>query len=182
MRASHRSVPRPSFAALAALVATTAAGIALAATPAAKPATPASQAAAPTAGAATGKTCKLAIAGTDAMQYDKKELKVAADCAVVELTLKHAGKLPINTMGHNWVLVKTSDMQGVAGDGAGAGLANDHLKKGDARVIAHTKLIGGGQTTTVKFPTSALTKGGDYTFFCSFPGHWSIMKGKVKFG
>ncbi len=131
---------------------------------------------------AADKVCKVDIAGTDQMQFDKKEIAIAGDCTQVEVTLKHTGTLPVAAMGHNWVLVKTSDMQGVAGDGAGAGLANDHLKKGDARVIAHTKLIGGGQTTTVKFPTSALTKGGDYTFFCSFPGHWSIMKGKVKFG
>jgi azurin len=33
----------------------------------------------------------------------------------------------------------------------------------------------------VKFPTSALTKGGDYTFFCSFPGHAALMKGKLAF-
>jgi azurin len=43
-------------------------------------------------------------------------------------------------------------------------------------------VIGGGETTTVTFPTSKLKKGGDYTFFCSFPGHWSIMKGKLTFG
>jgi azurin len=54
--------------------------------------------------------------------------------------------------------------------------------KNDARIIAHTKLIGGGETTTVSFPTAKLKKGGDYTFFCSFPGHWAQMKGKLTFG
>ena len=49
-------------------------------------------------------------------------------------------------------------------------------------MIAHTKVIGGGQTTSVKFPTSALKKGEAYTFFCSFPGHSAIMKGAFKFG
>lgn len=33
------------------------------------------------------------------MQYDKKELTVAGDCAEVELTLKHTGKLPAAAMG-----------------------------------------------------------------------------------
>ena len=56
------------------------------------------------------------------------------------------------------------------------------MSPGDARVIAHTKIIGGGQTTSVTFPTSKLKKGEAYTFFCSFPGHWSIMKGAFKFG
>lgn len=130
---------------------------------------------------AADKVCKLEIAGTDQMQFDKKELVVAPDCTSVELTLKHTGKLAANAMGHNWVLVKTADAAGVATDGIGAGLANDYVKKGDTRVIAHTKVIGGGETTTVTFPTSKLTKGESYTYICSFPGHWSIMKGTLKF-
>jgi azurin len=131
---------------------------------------------------AADKVCKLEITGTDAMQFDKKELSVAGDCTQVEVTLHHSGKLPAQAMGHNWVLAKTADVAGVSSDGIAAGFANDHIKKGDARVIAHTKIVGGGQTTSITFPTSALAKGGAYTFFCSFPGHSSIMKGAFKFG
>ena len=127
-------------------------------------------------------TCKVEITGNDAMQYDKKEISIAADCTDVEVTLKHVGKLPAQAMGHNFVLAKTADMGGIAGDGAGAGFANDHIKPGDARVIAHTKIVGGGQSATVTFPTSKLKQGEAYSFFCSFPGHWSIMKGAFKFG
>ena len=131
---------------------------------------------------AADKVCKVDIAGTDQMQFDKKEIAVAADCTAVEVTLKHTGKLPAQAMGHNWVLTRTSDMQAVANDGLAAGFANDNIKKGDTRDIAHTKLIGGGQTTTVKFPTSSLKKGEGYSFFCSFPGHVALMKGAFKFG
>ena len=127
------------------------------------------------------KVCKLEITGTDAMQYDKKELSVAADCTQVELTLHHSGKLPAQAMGHNWVLAKTADVSGIASDGVGAGFAKDHIKDGDARVIAHTKIVGGGQSTSITFPTSALKKGESYTYFCSFPGHSSIMKGVLKY-
>ena len=128
------------------------------------------------------KVCKLEITGTDAMQFDKKELAVAADCTQVELTLHHSGKLPAQAMGHNWVLAKSSDVSGIASDGVGAGFAKDHIKDGDARVIAHTKIVGGGQSTSVTFPTSKLKAGESYTYFCSFPGHSSIMKGAFKFG
>ena len=128
------------------------------------------------------KVCKLEITGTDAMQYDKKELSVAGDCTQVELTLHHSGKLPAQAMGHNWVLSKTGDVSGIASDGVAAGFAKDHVKDGDARVIAHTKIIGGGQSTSVTFPTSKLKAGESYTYFCSFPGHSSIMKGTFKFG
>jgi len=128
------------------------------------------------------KVCKVEISGNDAMKFDKTEIAVAGDCTQVELTLKHTGKLPAQAMGHNWVLTKTGDVSAVATDGIAAGLANDHVKKGDTRVLAHTKVIGGGQTTSITFPTSALKKGEAYTFFCSFPGHSAIMKGAFKFG
>jgi azurin len=131
---------------------------------------------------AADKVCKVEISGNDQMQFDKKEIAVAADCTEVEVTLKHTGKLPAQAMGHNWVLTKTADLTPVATDGMGAGFANDHVKKGDARVIAHTKIIGGGQSTSVKFATSRLKKGEAYSFFCSFPGHYSIIKGTFKFG
>lgn len=130
---------------------------------------------------AAGKLCKVDIAGGDNMQFDKKEIVVAADCTEVEVTLKHSGKLPAQAMGHNWVLAKSADVAGVSTDGIGAGIANDHIKKGDTRVLAHTKIVGGGQTTSVKFSTALLKKGEAYSFFCTFPGHWSIMKGPFKF-
>jgi azurin len=73
-------------------------------------------------------------------------------------------------------------VNGVSNDGLGAGLAAQYVKAGDKRVIAHTKVVGGGQSDTIKFPASALKKGGDYTFICTFPGHSALMKGKFSFG
>lgn len=131
---------------------------------------------------AFAKTCKIALTSNDQMQFDTPELKVDAACTKVELTFTHAGKMPAAAMGHNWVLAKTSDFRSLAIAGGKATQADSFLPKGDARVIAHTKVIGGGEKTTITFPTSGLAKGGDYTFFCSFPGHWSIMKGKFVFG
>jgi azurin len=125
------------------------------------------------------KNCTLNIEGNDLMKFNVAELKVPADCTDVEVVLKHVGKLPKAAMGHNWVLTKTADMQAVANAGVSAGLDKDYLPPGDKRIVAHTKVIGGGESTSVKFKTSQLTKGGDYTFFCSFPGHSALMKGKL---
>lgn len=122
--------------------------------------------------------CTLTIEGNDAMQFDQKELTVPASCEEVTLTLEHTGKLPVNTMGHNWVLSETDDMQGVASDGVSAGADHDYLKADDERVIAHTDLIGGGESTSVTFSTEGMEAGGDYSYFCSFPGHVGIMNGK----
>ena len=131
---------------------------------------------------AAPKACKLEIAGNDMMQFDKKELKVARDCTEVELVLKHTGKLPASSMGHNWVLSRTADASAVASSGMTAGPKNEYVLPNDKRVIAKTKLIGGGQTTSVKFPVSKLKKGEAYTFQCTFPGHSTLMKGKLVFG
>jgi azurin len=73
-------------------------------------------------------------------------------------------------------------MQAVANDGVKAGLDKNYLTPDDKRVIAHTKIIGGGQTTSVKFPMSALKKGENYSFVCTFPGHSALMKGAFKIG
>jgi azurin len=128
------------------------------------------------------KTCELSIDGNDQMKYSVAELKIDADCTEVKLTLNHTGKLAKNVMGHNWVLTNTADVQALASDGMKAGAASDYLPADDARVLAHTKLIGGGESDTITFSTAGLTAGGDYSFFCSFPGHWAVMKGKFIFG
>ena len=65
------------------------------------------------AAAAWAKICAVTITGTDQMSFDQSQMKVAADCTEVALTLKHSSKLTAAVMGHNWVLTKTPDFQGV---------------------------------------------------------------------
>ena len=132
--------------------------------------------------AAADDACKLEITGNDSMQYDKKELDVPATCKQVTVTIHHAGQLPAAAMGHNWVLVNTPDLAAVANAGMGAGLASDYVASGDKRVIAHTKIVAGGQSASVTFSTAILKAGGDYSYLCTFPGHNAIMRGKFKFG
>ncbi|MEE7546244.1 azurin [Xanthomonas sp. Kuri4-1] len=131
---------------------------------------------------AWARSCAVTIAGNDQMKFDQSAIKLAPDCSEVKLTLKHTGKLAAAAMGHNWVLTKTADFQAVANAGIRASLADSYLPKGDPRVLAHTPVIGGGESTTITFPTAKLAKGGAYTFFCSFPGHWAMMKGTLSFG
>lgn len=122
--------------------------------------------------------CDLEIAGNDMMQYDKAELTVPATCEEVSLTLKHSGTIAKQVMGHNWVLAKTADVAGIAEEGMKAGLDANYLKADDTRVIATTKVIGATETDTIKFKIKDLAADSDLTYFCSFPGHSSIMKGK----
>lgn len=131
---------------------------------------------------AMARVCAVSIDSTDQMTFSSKQITLAADCSEVELTLRHTGKLPVTAMGHNWVLTRTADYHPVAMAGMRSGLGDSYVPGNDARVLAHTKVIGGGQSTRVRFSTKALEKGGDYTFFCSFPGHFAMMKGKLVFG
>jgi azurin len=115
------------------------------------------------------------------MQYNLKEMSVPATCKEVTVTLNHTGKMPVTAMGHNWALANTADYQAVATAGMSAGADNNYLPKDDPRVLAHTKLVGGGESTSVTFKTDGLA-GKDLTFFCSFPGHFAMMKGTFKVG
>ncbi|ASR42321.1 azurin [Xanthomonas citri pv. mangiferaeindicae] len=123
--------------------------------------------------------CKVSLKGNDQMQFDQRTATVSASCRTVTIELAHVGNLPVTAMGHNVVLTATPDADAVARDGIKAGAAADYVQAGDRRVLAHTKLVGGGQTATITLPGSALKAGGDYTYFCSFPGHSAIMRGKL---
>jgi len=123
--------------------------------------------------------CTVAIRGDDAMKFDIKEATVSASCPTITVELTHTGKMPAAAMGHNVVITAAKDMDAVARDGIKAGVAGNYINKADPRVIATTTLVGGGQKTKVTFPGKKLTVGGDYAFFCSFPGHSMLMKGKL---
>lgn len=123
--------------------------------------------------------CTIKLEGGDNMQFDQKTVSVSAGCKSITLELQHTGKLPVAAMGHNIVLTATADADAVAKDGIKAGAAADYVPAGDARVLAATKLVGGGQSASTSLPGSKLKPGGAYTFFCSFPGHSSLMRGTV---
>ena len=123
--------------------------------------------------------CSVTVDSTDQMTYDTKDIKISKSCKTFTVNLTHSGALPKNVMGHNLVISKTADSAAVASDGMGAGIDANYLKAGDDRVIAHTKVIGAGEKDAVTFDVSKLKAGEDYAFFCSFPGHISMMKGAV---
>src|SRR5687768_13077578 len=110
-------------------------------------------------GAAQAETCVIDLKADDAMKFDKAEVAVSASCAQVTINLTHVGKLPVTAMGHNVVISATPDVQAIGTAGMTAGAAANYVPAGDARVLAHTPVIGGGATTTTTFPGSALKAG-----------------------
>jgi azurin len=130
-----------------------------------------------------GEPCSVNIHGTDQMTYDLTTIKVPTRCKTFTVTLQHPDDMPKNVMGHNWVLTKEADMQAVTEAGAKAGEADDYIEKDDPHVLAHTRLIGGGEEDAVTLNVAALKKaGGPYVFFCSYPFHSTMMKGTLTLG
>lgn len=123
--------------------------------------------------------CSVEVDSTDQMSFTTKAIEIDKSCKQFTVNLKHSGSLPKAVMGHNLVISKDADMQPIATDGLSVGIEKDYLEAGDTRVIAHTKVIGGGETDSVTFDVSKLDPAEKYGFFCSFPGHIAMMKGTV---
>lgn len=116
----------------------------------------------------------IVITGNDLMQFNTKEIKVKVG-QKVKLTLRHIGKLDINVMGHNVVILKQGVNLVEFAAKAAVERDNKYIPKDTQDVVVNTDLIGGGQITSIEFDAP---EAGIYDFLCSFPGHSGLMKGK----
>ncbi|TAL73005.1 MAG: azurin [Rhodanobacter sp.] len=123
--------------------------------------------------------CATTVEANDAMQFNVHSITVPKACKTFKVTLKHTGKLPVASMGHDWVLTTAADEKAVLAADAAAGAAKGYEKANDPKVIASTKLIGGGESATTTVNVSKLKAGQDYVYFCSFPGHATLMHGTL---
>ena len=123
--------------------------------------------------------CDINVEVTEAMAYTVKNIDVPKTCKAFTINLKAQGTMAKTVMGHNIVITKEADKEGVVEDGGTAGAASNYIKAKDARVVAASSVIGGGESTSVKFKVKKLKASETYVFFCSFPGHSAIMKGVV---
>ena len=115
---------------------------------------------------------EIKLSSTDNMLFDKNIIYVNSRQKVT-LTLEHTGKMDKKIMGHNFVLLK-KDVD-VVSFATKAMVARDseYIPEGN-ETIAYTKLIGGGESDTIVFEAP---EKGSYTYICSFPGHYGVMKG-----
>jgi azurin len=119
---------------------------------------------------------KVEISGNDQMKFDKTSIE-AKPRQKVTVTLKNVGTMPKVSMGHNFVLL-TKDMDPAKFvEASQMQMANEYIAPElKDKVLASTKLLGPGESDTISFAAPA--EPGDYTYICSFPGHFAIgMKG-----
>lgn len=117
---------------------------------------------------------KVYLTGNDQMKYNKNQITVKAGDEVV-LTFEHVGKLPKETMGHNFVLLKKGTDIQKFGQEAVEYKDNDYIPEDSDAIIVHTKMLGGGEKVEITF--EAPEEKGNYDYVCSFPGHIALMKG-----
>ena len=121
------------------------------------------------------KVAEITITGNDQMKYDKNEIRVKAG-QKVKLTLKHVGKMEKTVMGHNWALVTQDADMATVGQASAVAADTDYIPADmKDKFIAHTKMLGGGESDTIEFDAPAP---GTYIFMCTFPGHYALMQGK----
>ena len=123
-----------------------------------------------------GKVATVNITANDIMKFNTAQIDISAG-RTVKLTLKHVGKMPAKMMGHNFVLLaQGTDVDAFTAAGVTAQDTDFIAKWMDAKVLAKTKMLGGGESHTIEFKAPAP---GTYDFICTFPGHSTLMKGKL---
>lgn len=117
----------------------------------------------------------VVLSSDDRMKFDKSTIEVYEGQSV-QLTLKHTGKMSKQSMGHNFVLLAKDVDVNAFGQKAASASSSEYIPQEEKTdIIAHTRLIGGGESDQIEFTAPAK---GTYDFICSFPGHYGIMKGK----
>jgi azurin len=119
------------------------------------------------------KAEKITVATNgDQLAFDKTKLKAKPGQSVT-LTFKNTASKN-SGLQHNWVLTQPEKGDAVGMAGIQAGPTKDYVPEG-SDVLAHTKLVNPGESVTITF--TAPSQPGDYPYICSFPGHYTTMKG-----
>ena len=117
----------------------------------------------------------ISMVTDDRMKFNLKKITVKAG-QKIKLTLTHTGRLNKKIMGHNVVFLNKGVALSTFASKAAASKKNDYIPVGSSAVLAHTKMLGGGETTTIEFTAP---EAGIYDYICSFPAHYGLMKGKL---
>jgi azurin len=113
------------------------------------------------------------INADDKMRFDVTAFE-AKPGQKISVTLKNVGTTPKFSMGHNFIMLDRSVNVGNVQtflDKASTEASHDYVPPDSKEVLAHTKLLGPGETDTVVFNAPYIP--GDYLYLCSFPGHYT---------
>ncbi|PID60320.1 MAG: azurin [Ignavibacteriae bacterium] len=113
------------------------------------------------------------LTANDQMKFNLNAM-VAEAGQKVKIVFENIGKMPKETMGHNFVLLKPDvDVAAFAAEAVNS-KDNEYIPANSNDIIFHSKLLGPGEKVILEF--NAPQKG-TYKFICSFPGHYITMQG-----
>jgi azurin len=119
----------------------------------------------------------IVVTGDDTMKFSIAQID-AKPGEALEVVFTNAGTVPREAMAHNFVLLKPlSDDELAAFAASAAGKAPTFLPDDQSAVLAHTKTLGPKESDKVDF--NAPSTPGEYPFICTFPGHYTLMHGKL---
>ena len=124
----------------------------------------------------TSTSNEILLLTDDRMKFDQNVLNAKVGQKIT-LTLKHGGKMDKSIMGHNFVLLKKNVDLAKFSQEAVQSASNDYIPSNSKDIIAHTKMLGGGESDTITFEAPAK---GSYVYVCSFPGHFALMRGILR--
>ena len=121
-----------------------------------------------------GPPKEVTIQADDKMRFDVTAFD-ASPGQKISVTIKNVGTTPKFSMGHNFVLldrtINTGNVQSAFLDKASMEASHDYVPPGAKEVLAHSKLLGPGESEVVTFNAPYIP--GEYLYLCSFPGHYS---------
>jgi azurin len=121
-------------------------------------------------------TDTIQLQANENMRFDKELFKVHTGKKIT-LIFENTSAPNNTSMSHNVVILKPGIDLADFADAARNAPNEQYVPSAVMEVvIAHTKLVPGGQSDHVEF---TISQAGVYPFICSFPGHWGTMQGKI---
>lgn len=174
------SLPRialfSSVLALAACGGDSPAEIAASAEPEPDPVAEAAPAGTPAAVAPDGEVAALTLRPVgELMEYQQTAFTVYPG-QTVQLTFENTATN--EAMSHNVVVLAQGADVNALGQAAMGAAETDYIPAGfEDQILAHTPMSAPGETVTVEFTVPDAP--GDYTYICTFPGHYMMMQGTM---
>lgn len=135
---------------------------------------------------AIGADCSVELkAGipSNPMGYDLKQIEIPAKCNEFTINLSNTNpmSMPKVAMGHNVMVGPEATWKKVAQASAASPQSDWAVK--DPGNLGNTKMLGPGEkdSLTIKNLKKLRDAKTNLVFFCTFPGHYSVMNGKIIF-
>lgn len=125
-------------------------------------------------------SCSISLEGNTMMQYSSNTIEIDSSCSEFVIKFKNVSTVAKEYGGHNVIVSKDSDFAALTSlvDSTVHSAENGYLPNSN-KLIAKSPIIGPNETYDIKIDVSKLNSSEKYVYWCSFTGHWGVMKGNL---